>query len=96
MPSTRTQMKPTAEQKDMCHMVSVMGKGKPEKASSLVGRSKWAWTCDRGQRLVVRAQQQHAPILCTHGPLYYTGKPSPPPPLLLLMVVTPVPLLTTY
>ena len=28
-------MMPTNEQKNMCHMVSVMGYGKPEKASSL-------------------------------------------------------------
>ena len=34
-PSTRMQMKPTVEQKAMCHMVSAMGKGKPEYASSL-------------------------------------------------------------
>ena len=31
----RTHMKPIVEQKDMCHTVSAMGKGKPEKASSL-------------------------------------------------------------
>ena len=28
--STRTQMKPTVEQKIMCHMVRAMGKGNPE------------------------------------------------------------------
>jgi hypothetical protein len=28
--STRTAMKPTVEQKVMCHMVRAMGKGKPE------------------------------------------------------------------
>lgn len=35
MPNTRMHRKPTAEQKPMCHMVSVMGKGKPAYASSL-------------------------------------------------------------
>lgn len=38
MPNTRMHRKPTAEQKPMCHMVSVMGKGKPAYASSLGAR----------------------------------------------------------
>lgn len=33
-PSTRTAMKPTAEQKAMCHSVRVMGKGKSLYAST--------------------------------------------------------------
>jgi hypothetical protein len=36
--STLMQMKPMVEQKVMCHMVSAMGKGKPEYASSLLER----------------------------------------------------------
>jgi hypothetical protein len=34
-PRTRTQRKPTAEQKVMCHIVRAMGQGKPEYARSL-------------------------------------------------------------
>lgn len=57
MPSTRTHTKPTAEQKDMCHMVSVMGKGKPEKASSLEQGKGQEVVEDSG--LAILAEQQN-------------------------------------
>lgn len=35
--STRTQRSPTVEQNSICHIVRVIGKGKPEKARSPAG-----------------------------------------------------------
>jgi len=52
-PKTRTQMNPIEEQKNMCHMVRVMGKGKPEKASSL----SWGYIGVGGGEVRVHREQ---------------------------------------